>query len=124
MPSIESIVLGFDFGEVRIGVAVGNRITHTATAHSIITGASNDEKFLKIGKMIAQWQPATLVVGRPTHPDGAEHEMTARCEKFARQLEGRFHLPIAMTDERYSSAVTHNDAEAAAEILQQYLNNE
>jgi putative holliday junction resolvase len=121
MPSLESIVVGFDFGEVRIGVAVGNRITHTANPHSIITGASNDEKFEKIAKVIAEWQPATLVVGRPTHPDGVEHLMTARCEKFARQLGGRFNLPVAMADERYSSAVTSNDAEAAAEILQQYL---
>lgn len=124
MPSIDSIVVGFDFGEVRIGVAVGNRVTHTATPHSIITGSSNDEKFLKIEKLIAQWQPATLVVGRPTHPDGAEHAMTLRCEKFARQLGGRFNLPVEMTDERYTSVVTSNDAEAAAEILQQYLHHE
>ncbi len=116
-----AILLGFDFGEVRIGVAVGNRITCSANPLTTVTGKSNDEKFARIEKLVKEWQPAELVVGKPLHPDGAPHAMTLRAERFARQLHGRFGLPVAMADERYSSVVTTNDAEAAAEILQQYL---
>jgi putative holliday junction resolvase len=116
-----NIVMGFDFGEVRIGVAIGNRITATANPLTIVTGSSNDEKFGRIERLIAEWQPAQLVVGQPFHPDGARHEMTDRAEKFSRQLHGRFGIPVALADERYTSAVTFNDAQAAAQILQQYL---
>ena len=72
-------------------------------------------------------QPAQLAVGIPRHPDGAPHAMTARCERFARQLEGRYRLPVARIDERYSSAVVERaadvDAAAAAVILQQWLDD-
>jgi putative holliday junction resolvase len=117
----QNIVLGFDFGEVRIGIAVGNRVTSSASPLRIITGTSNDAKFKQIEVIVKEWQPSTLVVGRPLHPDGNPHEMTLRCERFARQLEGRFGIAVAMTDERYTSAVTNSDSEAAAAILQQYL---
>jgi len=66
-------------------------------------------------------------VGLPFHPDGAEHEMTARCRKFANQLNGRFNLPVVLVDERYSSAMIAAkrgeiiDDRAAAIILQQYF---
>jgi putative holliday junction resolvase len=116
-----NIVMGFDFGEVRIGIAIGNRITATANPLTIVTGASNDEKFTRIEKLITEWQPSQLVVGQPFHPDGARHEMTDRAERFSRQLHGRFGIPVALADERYTSAVTFNDAQAAAQILQQYL---
>lgn len=116
-----NIVIGFDFGEVRIGVAVGNRVTSSANPLQTISGNSNDAKFKQIESIVKEWQPSTLVVGRPVHPDGNPHEMTLRCERFARQLEGRFGIAVAMTDERYTSAVTRSDSEAAAVILQQYL---
>jgi putative Holliday junction resolvase len=67
------------------------------------------------------------VVGLPLHPDGAEHEMTQRCRRFANQLHGRFGIPSVLVDERYSSAVISArrgervDAQAAALILQQYF---
>ncbi len=68
-----------------------------------------------------------LAVGIPLHPDGAPHAMTARCERFARQLEGRYGLPVVRVDERYSSAVVEHeadvDAAAAAVILQQWLDS-
>jgi putative holliday junction resolvase len=117
----QNILLGFDFGEVRIGIAVGNRVTSSASPLRIITGNSNEAKFKQIEVIVKEWQPSTLVVGRPLHPDGNPHEMTQRCEKFARQLEGRFGIEVAMTDERYTSVTTSSDSEAAAAILQQYL---
>ncbi len=118
----EEIVLGFDFGTRRIGVAVGNGVTRQARPLALIADAA-EVRWRRIGELIGSWQPARLVVGIPRHPDGTPHELTARCERFARQLEGRYRLPVARVDERYSStAVTEGrDDEAAAVILQQWF---
>jgi putative Holliday junction resolvase len=118
----EEIVLGFDFGARRVGVAVGNDFTRQARPLAVIDD-EGDVRWRRIGELIAAWQPARLVVGIARHPDGTPHELTVRCERFARQLEGRFRLPVARVDERYSSAVTAGgrDDEAAAVILQQWF---
>ncbi len=122
-------VLGFDFGLKRIGVAVGNSLLKQAQPLTVITAATNDAKFVAIAALVQEWQPARCVVGLPSHPDGAEHEMTVRCRRFANQLNGRFGLATVLVDERYSSAVIPHqrgdviDAEAAAIILQQYFND-
>jgi putative Holliday junction resolvase len=118
----DQIVLGFDFGTRRIGVAVGNGVTQHARPLALIAD-EGEVRWRRIAELIAAWQPARLVVGVPRHPDGAAHELSARCERFARQLEGRFRLPVARVDERYSSAVVEEgrDDEAAAVILQQWL---
>ena len=121
------LILGFDFGIKRIGIALGNTITGQAQPLSVIHATDNATRFKDIGELIAHWNPARLVVGEPRHPDGAEHEMTARCRRFANQLVGRFNLPVILVDERYSSAVIGGkrgeviDAKAAAIILQQYF---
>jgi putative Holliday junction resolvase len=121
-------VLGFDFGLKRIGVAVGNTLLRQAQPLTVIMAATNDAKFNAIGALIHEWRPARCVVGLPSHPDGAEHEMTVRCRRFANQLNGRFGVATVLVDERYSSAVISQqrgqviDAEAAAIILQQYFN--
>ena len=96
-------VLGFDFGLKRIGVAVGNSLIRQAQPLTIVSDATNDAKFAAIEELMKQWQPARCIVGLPRHPDGAEHEMTVRCRRFANQLHGRFGLPIDRIDERYSS---------------------
>jgi putative Holliday junction resolvase len=121
-PLKEEIVLGFDFGARRVGVAVGNGLTRQARPLAVIAD-EGDVRWRRIGELIGSWQPGRLVVGVPRHPDGTAHELTARCERFARQLEGRYRLPVARVDERYSSAVTAGgaDDEAAAVILQQWL---
>ncbi len=121
-------LLGFDFGLKRIGVAVGNTLLEQAQPLTIITAATNDAKFAAIATLMEQWQPARCVVGLPSHPDGAEHDMTIRCRRFANQLHGRFGIATVLVDERYSSAVIPHqrgdliDAQAAAIILQQYFN--
>ena len=76
--------------------------------------STNDGKFAAIGKLIAEWQPAVCVVGLPSHPDGAEHEMTVRCRRFANQLHGRFSADTVLVDERYSSAVLQRGAAKAS----------
>ena len=70
------IVLGFDFGIKRIGIAMGNTLTGHAQPLSVIQAIDNATRFAKIGALIEEWRPARLVVGEPRHPDGAEHDMT------------------------------------------------
>lgn len=122
-------LLAFDFGLKRIGVAIGNTLIRQATPLTIINAATNDAKFAAITALMDEWQPHRCVVGLPLHSDGSEHEMTARCRRFANQLNGRYNVPTVLVDERYSSAVLVQrrgeaiDDEAAAIILQQYFND-
>lgn len=120
-------ILGFDFGLKRIGVAVGNTLIRQAQPLTIINEPTNDGKFAAIASLLEQWRPARCIVGLPLHPDGAEHEMTLRCRRFANQLHGRFGIQAELVDERYSSSVIASgrgsriDDQAAAIILQQYF---
>lgn len=118
--------LGFDYGLKRTGVATGNVLTRTATPQGTIA-AEGQARFDAIAQRIAEWQPEALVVGVPFHPDGAEHDNTLRARKFARQLQGRFGLPVFEVDERYSTTEVHSlgakdaDAASACVILEQFL---
>ena len=96
-------VLAFDFGEKRIGVATGETLLASAHPLTVIHAESNDDRFAAIGKLIAEWQPETLVVGLPTHADGTPHEMTRLATKFGERLQRRFNLPVAYADERLTS---------------------
>ncbi|MFT4101355.1 MAG: Holliday junction resolvase RuvX [Burkholderiaceae bacterium] len=95
--------LAFDFGTRRIGVAVGNSLSRDAQPLTIIAAEGDAERFARIGELIAEWHPAELAVGRPLDIDGAELPVTSRCDRFARQLQGRYGLPVTLVDERYSS---------------------
>lgn len=118
--------LGFDFGARRIGVASGNALTRRATPLATIA-AVGEARFEAIGRLIGEWRPDALVVGVPRHPDGAAHQNTLRAERFARQLGGRYGLPVHEVDERYSTVEAASreardlDAAAAAIILEQFL---
>jgi len=126
IPLSHQTFLAFDYGLKRTGVASGNRITRTATPQATIR-AEGDARFVPIAARIKEWQPDALVVGVPTHPDGAAHENTARALKFARQLRGRFNLTVHEVDERYSTTEAHSlgakdaDAASACIILEQFL---
>jgi putative Holliday junction resolvase len=129
----EATLLAFDYGEKRIGVAVGNSLTRSARPLVIVPNHSREYRFEAVGKLIAEWKPDALVVGLPMHPDGTPHEMTQLAKRFGNQLNGRFNLPVTWIDERYSSVEAKAeirdgkgradllDAEAASIILQQYL---
>lgn len=129
---LEGTILGFDFGTKRIGVAVAETVTRSARPLTIVVGASNEAKWESIASLMLEWDPAALVVGIPRHTDGTPHEMTQRATKFARQLEGRFHKPVYVVDERYSSVDVESemgkkegiaiDDAAAAVILEQWFN--
>ena len=124
--SVPLSFLAFDFGTKRVGVATGNTLTRSAQPLRTIA-AEGDARFGAIGKLIDEWQPSALVVGVPFHPDGAAHDNTERARRFARQLHGRFKLPVHEVDERYTTTEAHAagardlDAASAAIILEQFL---
>ena len=119
-------LLAFDFGLKRTGVAAGNTLTRSAQPLRTVA-AEGDARFDAIARLIAEWQPAALVVGVPFHPDGAPHDNTRRAQRFARQLHGRFRLPVHEVDERWSTTealadgARDADAAAAAILLEQYF---
>jgi putative Holliday junction resolvase len=118
--------MAFDFGTRRTGVAVGNRLLRQASPQGHLQ-AQGDARWPLIARCIQDWQPDALVVGVPFHPDGAEHENTLRARRFARQLHGRFGLPVFEVDERYSTTeaiaggAKDVDAASASIILQQFF---
>ena len=124
-------LLCFDYGSKRIGVAVGQTITGTATPLEIINSYKNRPDWEKIQQLINDWQPYALVVGIPVHMDDSRQQMTEAAEKFVRQLEGRFHLPVFGVDERLSTFEAKNrsgretevDSVAAQAILETWLAN-
>jgi len=118
--------LAFDFGTARVGVATGNSLTRSATPLRTLA-EQGEARFDAIGRLIAEWQPAALVVGVPFHPDGAAHVNTGRARRFGRQLKARFGLAVHEVDERYTTTEAEAggardlDAGAAALILEQFL---
>jgi putative Holliday junction resolvase len=101
--SASATVLALDYGARRIGVAVGDAGLRTAHPIGAIAASSDAARFAQIEKLVATWQPRRLVIGLPLAPDGSHGESARRAERFARQLEARFGLPVARVDERYSS---------------------
>jgi putative Holliday junction resolvase len=102
-PEAGITVLAIDFGTKTLGVAVGDTETRMAHPVGLIEGEANAGRFAALEALLAEWQPARLVVGLPLALDGSEHDMTRRARRFARQLEARFALPVALADERLSS---------------------
>jgi putative Holliday junction resolvase len=96
-------VLAFDFGERRIGVAVGEIQLGMAHPLATIEAQSNDDRFARIEKLIAEWRPVLLIVGLPLAMDGGEHATTALARRFAQRLEGRYGIETRLVDERLTS---------------------
>jgi putative Holliday junction resolvase len=96
-------VMGFDFGEKRIGIATGQIITHIATPLTTLNAVNQKPDWPSIEKLITQWQPDALIVGIPHYLDGSDSDMTKRAQRFARQLEGRFNLTVHQINEALSS---------------------
>jgi putative Holliday junction resolvase len=118
--------LAFDFGTKRTGVATGNTLLGRGQPLKTLA-VQGDARLAAIESLIKEWQPEALVVGVPFHPDGAEHDNTRRARRFARQLHGRFGLPVHEVDERYTTTealaggAADADAAAAALILEQFF---
>jgi len=131
-PDAPQTVLGFDYGKVRTGIAVGQSVSGTATALTTLTSRNQKPDWEGINQLIIEWQPDALVVGIPVHMDGSEQAMTTAARKFGRQLNGRFQLPVYEAEERLSSMEAEQylgssrdkaaiDKEAARLILQSWL---
>jgi putative Holliday junction resolvase len=134
---MQGAVLAFDFGEKRIGVAVGEWETRLAHPLEGIDAEAGAVRFARIAALIGEWRPAELVVGLPLTLEGEEHALTRRCRRFANQLHGRFDLPVRLVDERLTSVAAEQrlreaghggrahkasvDSLAAQEILQDYF---
>lgn len=126
----ERTLLGFDYGTVRLGVAMGNALLRHARPIEIIATAEKAKRFARIEELLVQWQPEALVVGLPLTATGGEQLATRQARRFANQLEGRFGLPVTLVDERGSSIQAQervgnrpDDAVAAAIILQRYFDD-
>ena len=135
--STGTTVLAFDFGEQRVGVAVGDTTIGIAHPLTAVIAADKQRRYAAIAALINEWQPTLLVVGLPAHLDGVEHELSRLARKFARELGGRFGLPVELVDERLTSSAAelslgeagvaaHKrkplvDQVAAQQILQAYL---
>jgi len=103
------LVLGFDYGSQRIGVAVGQSVTGQARELCVIKARDGVPNWDEIAALLKEWQPDALVVGLPLNMDGSPAEITARAEKFARRLNGRFSLPVHLHDERLSSVAAREE---------------
>ena len=96
-------LLGFDYGKKRIGVAVGQKLTATATPAETLHSSNDQPDWAGIARLIETWRPQALVVGLPLHMDGTEHALTEAAREFGRELEQRFDLPVHLIDERLTS---------------------
>jgi putative holliday junction resolvase len=102
MPLTETVI-GFDLGTKKIGIAVGQTITHTASGLETISHVENKPDWEKIKILLSEWQPYALIVGIPYNMDDSEQPLTVAARKFSRQLSGRFDLPVHLVDERLST---------------------
>lgn len=137
---MSNIYLAFDYGEKRIGTAVGDDLTGTARPLAVV----NAGDWITINKLITEWRPAALIVGLPLDEGGGEQTLSTAARKFAAQLRGRSNLPVHVSDERFSSRAADDvlrdarssgrmtrrvrkgdrDGQAARIILEQWLKGE
>ncbi|MCD1607427.1 Holliday junction resolvase RuvX [Stutzerimonas kunmingensis] len=101
--SAPRLLLGFDYGTKQIGVAVGQVITGQARELCVLKAQNGVPDWQQIEALMREWQPDALVVGLPLNMDGTPSDMSARAEKFARRLNGRFNLPVHTHDERLTT---------------------
>jgi len=129
-------LLGFDFGPRKIGIAVGQTVTRSATPLETLRAKNQRPDWEGIGRLIAEWRPQALVVGIPYQMDDKQVEWAPLVHRFMRQLHGRFELPVHGVDERLTSIEARNrmgrkgtsheavDAMAAKLILETWLSEQ
>ena len=130
--------LGFDYGTRRIGIAVGNTVSGSASALDTILVKNDQPDWKHITRLIEEWQPDALIVGWPIQMDKSDNPVTPKARRFGNRLHGRYHIPVHHIDERLSSYMALSeiseagyngrrskglvDSYAAREILQTFLN--
>ena len=100
---LEGNILSFDFGEKRIGVAIGNSITKSSHPLETINTPKNTERYKLIELLLKTWKPVNLVIGYPLNEDGTLSKMSLLAKKFAVKLKNKYNIPIIMIDERFTS---------------------
>ena len=136
-PASTRPLLAFDYGEARLGVALGYE--KSGMVHPLVTLRVKDDQpdWAQLEKLIDEWNPVALVVGLPLNMDGSDMPMTIKARKFGNRLNGRYNLPIHMVDERLTTRIASEalaetglasrkqkaviDQLAAQHILQTYL---
>ncbi len=97
------VVIAFDFGLRRIGVACGDTVSRTAAPLAAVSNGTDGPHWEAVAAVVRDWQPALIVIGLPYNVDGSESSMTARVRGFADEIERRYALQVVLVDERYSS---------------------
>lgn len=140
MNNDKSLILGFDFGMVNIGVAVGQLITQTASPLTVVKANKGIPVWRQLDEVMSQWNPDACIVGLPTMLDGKEQAITNHARHFAASLEQRYKLPVHTTDERLTTKAARTkifarfgykglqkmsiDSLAATIILEQWINSQ
>ena len=104
--------MAFDYGTRRIGVAVGQSVSRTATALRVVVAKAGQPQWREMTKLIDEWLPELFVVGYPTYEDGSRHPLSDEIERFSRRLSGRYSRPVEFADERLSSFEASSDGAA------------
>ena len=125
----QGVVIGFDFGLRRIGVAIGQTVTQTASPEAIVNSKDGKPDWEHISKLFESWQPVAIVVGLPMRLDGSEQPLTQPARKFGQRLSGRYHKPVYFIEEQLSSIEAekrdvkkrHIDDHAAQILLENWL---
>lgn len=125
----EGVIIGFDFGLRRIGVAIGQTVTQTASPETIVASRDGRPDWDHITKLFEQWQPVAIVVGLPMRLDGSEQALTQPARKFGQRLNGRYQRPVFYIEEQLSSIEAesrhlkqkHIDDHAAQILLENWL---
>ena len=134
------VFLGFDFGTRHLGIAVGSTASGRAEPLASLPVRQNLPEWAALDRIIAEWKPATLIVGLPLNMDDSDNDMTRAARKFGQRLQGRYNLPVRWVDERLTSVDAKNalvearvpwkrrkaqvDKLAACNILQAYLDED
>ena len=103
MTELSEILLGFDFGTKRIGVAVGQTVTKTARPLCTIHAKNGEPQWNELNKIIKTWQPNAIIVGIPLNMDGTEQLLTQRAKQFANSLQEHYQIPVHGIDERLTT---------------------
>lgn len=128
------LVLAFDFGMRRIGVATGQKVSQTASPLCVLKATDGVPDWEQVAALIKEWRPSELVVGLPLNMDDTEQHLTKCARSFARKLQDKFSIETHLHDERLttweakqisadmnSGKQNRSDAIAAALILQSWL---
>lgn len=137
LPTPHALLLALDHSRTATGVAIGTPALGNARPLAVLREREEDARLAALQRLVAEWQPAALVVGLPLDREGGEQAQTRRVRRFAARIEAAFGLPVLLHDERYTTVVAEDalrsagvgaaaaarvaDAMAAREILQGYF---